>query len=141
LPPPHTGQVKSESNGKSHEWTAWAEVLEPGAGTRVLARHADQFYATRAAAITRRLGAGSVTYIGVETSSGDLEKEIVRGVFTANGVAIENYPDQVFVDWRDGFWIASNFSSVTILAPAPPGVKLLVGTSTLQPAGVAIWKE
>jgi beta-galactosidase len=116
------------------------EVLEPAAGTRVLARYGsvlcDESRRDRSSA---RCGQRDV--IGVETSSGDLEKEIVRSVFTANGVAIEDYPDQVFVDWRDGFWIASNFSSNTHPAPAPPGVKLLAGSSRLPPAGVAIWKE
>jgi beta-galactosidase len=133
--------VLSLASNKRHEWTVWADVLQPDAGTAVLAKHADQFYAGQAAAVTRRLGKGTVTYVGVETSSGDLEKEIVRKVFGDAGIAIEDYPDQLLVDWRDGFWLASNFSSETKTAPVPAGAKLLVGARELPPAGVAVWRE
>src|SRR4029450_6075521 len=94
-----------------------------------------------ARALTLGLGRGSVTYVGVETVSGDLEKEIVRRVFSDAGVAIDDYPDQLFVDWRDGVWIASNFSSTVQAGPLPEGVTPLVGGRRLQPAGVAIWTE
>jgi len=141
LPAPHLGKVKSAVSGKSYEWGVWAEVLKPRTGTSVLARHEDQFYAGEATVVTRKLGKGTVTYIGVETQTGDLEKEIVRKVFTDASVAVEDYPGQLFVDWRDGFWIASNFSSVKQAAPLPLGATPLVGTRELPPAGVAIWRE
>jgi beta-galactosidase len=141
LPAPHSGKVRSELGGAVHEWHAWADVITPLAGTRVLARYADHFYSGSGAAVRRKLGAGTITYIGVETVSGDLEKEIVRRVFTEAGVAIEDYPDQVMVDWRDGFWVASNFSSTDHDTPAPRDATLLVGPRRLPPAGVAIWKE
>jgi beta-galactosidase len=141
LPAPHKGRVRSTASGTSHEWGSWAESLQPRQGTSVLARHEDHFYAGAAAAVSRALGKGSVTYVGVDTLSGDLEREIVRRVFTDAGVAIEDLPDQLFVDWRDGFWIASNFSSEKRAAPLPPGVAPLVGARELEPAGVAIWKE
>ena len=59
-----------------------------------------------------------MTYVGIETASGDLEKEIVRRVFVEAGVAVEDYPRQLMVDWRDGFWIASNFSSSSTTRPS-----------------------
>ena len=141
LPAPHAGRIKSGLSGRSHEWGTWAEALEPGEGTSVLARHEDQFYSGAAAAVSRKLGKGTVTYIGVETLSGDLEREVVRKIFDDAGVAIEDLPDLLFVDWRDGFWVASNFSSVKQAAPLPAGVTPLIGTRDLPPAGVAIWKE
>jgi beta-galactosidase len=141
LPAPHLGNVKSAVSGKSYEWGVWAEVLKPRTGTSVLARHEDQFYAGEATVVTRKLGKGTVTYIGVETQTGDLEKEILRKVFTDASVAVEDYPSQLFVDWRDGFWTASNFSSVKQAAPLPVGATPLVGTRELPPAGVAIWRE
>jgi beta-galactosidase len=141
LPEPHKGQVKSSASGTSYEWAVWAEVLKAGPGTAVLATHEDHFYAGSAAAVSRKLGKGSVTYLGVESLTGDLEKEILRGVFAAAGVPVENYPDQLLVDWRDGFWVASNFSSTDQAAPIPAGVTPLVGARRLPPAGVAIWTE
>lgn len=141
LPAPHVGRVRSDVSGTDHEWNAWAEVIAPAAGTRVLATYTDQFYAGRPAAVSRTLGGGTVTYVGVETVSGDLEKESVRRVFADAGVPIEDYPDQLLVDWRDGFWIASNFSSTDQDAPAPRDATFIVGTRRLPPAGVAIWRE
>ena len=141
LPAPHSARVRSELSGASHAWHAWGEVLDPAEGTRILARHEDQFYAGRPAAISRKLGAGTITYVGIETASGDLEQEIVRRVFVEAGVAVEDYPPQLMVDWRDGFWIASNFASIEHDAPVPPGASLVVGTRRLPPGGVAIWKE
>jgi beta-galactosidase len=141
LPEPHAGRVRSEIAGAVHEWHAWADVIAPSTGTRVLATYTDQFYAGRAAAIGRKLGSGTVTYVGVETASGELEKEIVRRVFSDAGVQIEDHPDQLLVDWRDGFWVASNFSSTDRDVPAPRDTSLIVGTRRLPPAGVAIWRE
>ena len=141
LPAPHVGRVRSEIGGAVHEWYAWGEVIAPSSGARVLAKYTDQFYAGSAAAIGRKVGSGTVTYIGVETTSGNLEKEIVRRVFIDAGVQIEDYPDQLLVDWRDGFWIASNFSSDDQEVPAPRGATLIVGARRLPPAGVAIWRE
>ena len=139
LPAPNRGTVKSALSDRTHPWSAWAEILKPGAGTRVLARYGDQFYAGEAAVVTRALGRGTVTYVGVETESHELEREVVRRVFTDAGATVEDYPDLLFVDWRDGFWIASNFSSTDQQAPIPAGVSPVVGSRLLKPAGVAIW--
>lgn len=141
LPAPYVGKVKSLLSIRSHEWTSWAEGLDPAADTVILARHEDQFYAGAPAVVRRKLGNGTVTYVGVETVSGDLEKEVVRKVFSDAGVPIEDYPDQLMVDWRDGFWIASNFSSVKVAAPLPLAATPLVGTRELEPGGVTIWAE
>ena len=50
----------------------------PDAGTDVWAVYADQFYKGAASVIHRRLGKGTVTYIGTDTDDGKLEKEVVR---------------------------------------------------------------
>jgi beta-galactosidase len=141
LPAPHEGRVRSTAAKEAYAWAAWADVLKPAAGTRVLATYADQFYAGEAAAVTRPLGKGSVTYIGVDTVTGELEKGIVRRVFDDAGVTTENHPDLLFVDWRDGFWFASNFSSTRQAAPVPAGVTPLIGARQLEPAGVAVWTD
>lgn len=139
LPSPVTAKVKAGS--KIYDWAVWGDQLEPQAGTATLARYADQFYAGKAAATTHRLGKGSVTYVGVESLAGELETDLLRQVFGNAGVKVENYDDQLFVDWRDGFWIATNFTSKEQPAPIPKGAKLLVGSKRLPPAGVAVWME
>lgn len=110
-------------------------------GTKSLAQYSDQFYAGKTAAVTRALGKGTVTYIGVDSLDGDLETDLLRGVYQEAGVGTAAYDAQYIVDWRDGFWVATNFSSKDQPAPVPDGAKLLVGTKTLPPAGVAVWAE
>lgn len=139
LPQPVKGKVQASE--KTYEWGSWGEMLEPRAGTSVLARYADHFYSGKPAAVSRKLGKGTVTYIGVDSLAGDLEKDLMAGVFRQAGVAVQNFDSQFLVDWRDGFWIATNFSSKKQVAPVPPGAKLLIGTKELDPAGVAIWIE
>ncbi len=90
-----------------------ADVLGPDAGTEVLAQYADQFYAGRAAAVTHKLGRGTVTYIGVDTLDGELERVLLHRVYESAGAAPANLDPNFLVDWRDGFWVATNFASQT----------------------------
>src|SRR5581483_10971705 len=139
LPEPNSGKVKAGK--QTFDWVSWGEVLEPGAGTTSLATYADQFYAGGVAAITRKLGKGSVTYIGVDSQSGGLEAQLMRDVFQRAGVAVENFADGFLVDWRDGFWVATNFTEKTQRAPVPKGARLLIGSAEVPIAGVAVWQE
>jgi beta-galactosidase len=140
LPPPFTGHVSAA--GKTYAWSSWGDQLEPSsADTKSLAQYSDQFYAGKSAAVTRTLGKGTVTYIGVDSENGDLETDLIRTVYQAAGVPTGDYDAQLFVDWRDGFWIATNFSSKDQSAPIPTTAKILVGTKTLPPGGVAVWME
>ena len=50
----------------------------------------------------------------------------MRAVFRAAGVATAAYDAQFFDDWRDGFWIATNFSSKNESAPIPSSAKIPV---------------
>ena len=139
LPEPVSGKVTAGT--KTYDWTAWAESLDPDPGTTVLARYADQFYAGNAAAVTRTLGRGTVTYVGVESADGELEKALVRGVFEKANIPVENYERHFLVDWRDGFWVATNFTEKTLAAPIPEGATILIGSRNLGPAGVVVWTE
>ena len=124
-------------------WKTWADVLAPsaGAGTEVLARYADQFYAGKAAAVTRRLGKGSVTYIGADSLDGALERRVLEAVYERAGVAVESYPPGLYVEWRDGFFVAVNYASDPVSVPLPAGAEILIGANPLRPADVLIWTE
>jgi beta-galactosidase len=138
LPAPYIGKVSS--GGRDYDWFSWAEVLDPGPDTEVTARYSDQYYAGGAAAVTRALGRGTVTYIGVDTSDGQLEAQLIRDVFTRAGVAIDWLDENFLVDWRDGFWVATNFTDKNQIIPAPQSVKPLIGTREVPPAGVTVWR-
>jgi beta-galactosidase len=139
LPVGVNGQVTSGS--KTYAWGAWGDILEPDSGTQVLATYADQFYQGRPAAVTRKLGKGSVTYIGVDTLDGQLERKLVRQVYESAGAAPANLDENFLIDWRDGFWVATNFTSQDQQIPAGPNAQILVGARTVPPGGVTVWTE
>ncbi len=135
------GRGRVKMGRSSYEWNRWADVLVPRGGTETLAVYDDQFYAGRAAAVTRKAGRGTVTYIGVDTLEGKLERDVLRTVYARAGAEVEDYPPGVYVEWRDGFLVAVNYSSAAYAVPLRPGAKVLVGANPLPPAGVLVWRE
>jgi beta-galactosidase len=126
--------------GRGYAWRAWADILAPAEGTETLAVYADQFYAGKAAVVTRRLGRGSVTYVGAASIDGDLERDAMRAVYERAGVEAASYPPGVYVEWRDGFFVAVNYSSRPHAVPLPPGSRIVLGANPLPPAGVLLWR-
>jgi beta-galactosidase len=139
LPEPWKAEVKVGE--KRFSWRTWGDILKPDAGTKILATYAGQFYSGSAAAVNRKLGKGTVTYIGVDSEDGRLERALVRGAYLAAGMPVLDLAEGMFVDWRDGFWVATNFSSTTQKAPLTLPAKLLMGTADVKPAGVTVWVE
>jgi len=128
--------------GTSHySWNSWAELLAPDEKTEVVATYDNQFYKGRAAIIRHSVGKGSVTYIGVDANGDDLEKEVLRKIYADAGASTENYPPGVYVYWRDGFFIAVNYSSADYNMSLPAGARVLIGERILKPAGVLVWRE
>jgi beta-galactosidase len=127
--------------GRGYGWRTWADVLRPLGGTETLAVYADQFYAGKAAVTTRRLGRGTVTYIGAESIDGSLERDVLRLVYERAGARPAAYPAGVYVEWRDGFYVAVNYSSRPFVVPVEPGARIVLGTNPLRPADVLIWKN
>ncbi len=136
-----TGRGRVRRGDAAYDWNVWADVLRPDPGTAVEALYADQFYAGKAAATARRLGRGSARYVGVETQDGALERDIVRSMYREAGVGIEDLPPGVYVDWRDGFFVAVNYSSTAARIIPGAGSEILLGRTTLPPAGVLLWRE
>jgi beta-galactosidase len=140
LPAPYRGVVKSALSGKDHAWSTWAEVLKPSPGTTVLGRYGDQFYAGEAAVVTRTLGRGTVTYVGVETETRELEREVVRRVFTDAGVPSRT--TLICCSWTGATGSGSprTFLRASRRRPCPKAWCRVVGGRTLKPAEVAIWR-
>ena len=125
----------------NYKWNNWADVLEANPGTEVWATYSNQFYAGKAAVVHRKLGKGTVTFVGPDTDNGLLEKNVLIRVYKEAGIATENYPDGVMIDWRDGFWVAVNYSGNVYNVSIPENRKILIGTKLLKPADVVVWKE
>lgn len=126
---------------QTYPWSCWGDWLIPDAGTEVLATYGDQFYAGTAAAVYRKLGKGSVTYIGVDSQDGHLERQLVREVYRRAGVAIEDLPAGVYIAWRDGFYVGVNYSDQTVTLPLAASAIIHIGESPLRPAQAVIWTE
>lgn len=139
LPVGVNGQVTA--GGKTYAWGSWGDILEPDTGTEVLAKYADQFYTGRAAVVTRKLGKGTVTYIGVDTLDGELERALLHNVYQSAGVDPANLDPNFVVDWRDGFWVVTNFASRTQRIPAAASAQVLVGEREVPPGGASVWIE
>ncbi|MFZ0589233.1 MAG: beta-galactosidase trimerization domain-containing protein, partial [Bryobacteraceae bacterium] len=138
LPEGRDGQVTF--SGKQYEWGTWGDILEPRAGTEVLARYADQFYKGHAAATRHRVGNGEVVYVGVDTATGEMEADLLRKVYSDRGAHPANLPLDFMVDWGDGFWTASNFTDTVQDAPAPANARFVTGARSIPPGGTAVWQ-
>ncbi|GGH71443.1 beta-galactosidase [Filimonas zeae] len=139
LPTTVTGTI--QSNNRTYTWNNWADVLVANAGTTVLATYSNQYYAGQAAVITRKTGKGSVTYIGPDTDDGALEKAVLQKIYNQAGITTTDLPEGVMIDWRDGFWVAVNYSDKPYTLQIPAGKQLLIGSKTVPVAGVAVWQE
>jgi beta-galactosidase len=51
-----------------------------------------------------------------------------------------DYPAGVYVDWRDGFWVAVNYASRPAAINIPKGSEIIYGTEPLKPADVLVWR-
>jgi len=91
--------------------------------------------------VHRKLGKGTVTYIGTDTDDGKLEKDVLKKAYEAVGVGVKELPEGVMVNWRDGFWVACNYSSSNVTLDIPANAKIIFGKKELTPAGVVVWME
>jgi beta-galactosidase len=137
LPEGVEGHINAD--GKDFTWNAWGEVLVPYSGTEVIASFTDQYYNGRPAAVTRRLGRGTVTYIGVVSEDGMLERQLIRSVYARAGVPVEDLPQGVYREWRDGFYITVNYSDQPYKLELSRENKILTGQNPLPSASALVW--
>jgi len=135
------GRGDIQMKSKHYNWNAWADLLTPDQNTEVLAAYDNQFYKGKAAVVKHKIGKGYVIYIGVNSDNSTMEKDLLRDIYTEAGATTEDYPQGVYVYWRDGFYTAINYSSTDYTMNIPATSKILVGEKTLKPAGVLVWSE
>jgi len=125
---------------QSFAWTSWGDVLKPTGTTETWGTYAGDFYAGKAAITSNKLGKGTVTYVGADSNTGDLEQAVLTKLYKKLGIAIENYPVGVTVEYRDDFGIAMNYSDKPYEMNLPKDAEILVGKKTIATAGVLVWK-
>ena len=136
---PHTPDTILIDNQK-FAWTSWGEVLVPqNRNVQTLATHSGDFYTGRPAAIVHKLGKGTVTYIGVDSKNGDLEKYLLQKTFNDLNIKTLNLPQGLHIEYRNGFGIAVNYADKSYELPLPANTKFLIGGKTIDVAGVSVW--
>ena len=65
----------------------------------------------------------------------------MQRIYREADVSIEDLPAGVLLEWRDGFFIALNYTSDIQNINIPASAKIMVGSARLEPAGVAVWTE
>jgi len=127
-------------DGQKYAWTSWGDVLKPGEETETWGTYQGDFYAGEAAVIFHRLGKGTVTYVGADSNSGDLEQVVLTKLYNKLGIAVEDYPQGIIVEYRDGFGIAMNYGDQPYEMKLPADGEILVGEKKIPTAGVLVWK-
>ncbi len=138
--PPYK-QAYVTTGNEQYEWNIWGDLLEADNEAYILAYYSDQFYIGAAAVTQRQLGKGTISYIGVDTQNGELEKAMLANLFKTNKLTTNNYPEGLMVYWRNGFWIAVNYRSESYSMNLPSKAKVIIGETNIPPAGVLVWKE
>jgi beta-galactosidase len=136
---PHSPD-KIRFNNQEYLWTSWGDLLKPNQGTEIWATFEGDFYAGTPAVVSHKLGKGTVTYIGVDSKSGDLEKQVLTKLYKQQGIPVENYPEGIMVEYRDGFGVAVNYSDKVYEMNLPSNAEVLIGTKAMKTAGVLVWK-
>ncbi len=121
-------------------WNSWGDLLNPYPGTEVWGEYGNSFYAGTPAVVSRKAGKGTVTYIGVDSRTGELEKNILAKLYHQQKIEIENYPPGVIVEYRDGFGIALNYSDKDYEMNLPVEAEIIIGEINIPTAGVLVWK-
>ena len=134
LLPQDPGQVKMD--GKVYTWNTWGEILQPGASNEVWATYTNEFYEGKPAVTFRKLGKGSVTYIGVDSSDGALERQVLDKLYSRLQIEVMNLPYGVTMEYRNGL----GYSDQPYQFALPQGAKVLIGTPNIATAGVLVFK-
>ena len=69
-----------------------------------------------------------------------LEKQVLTKLYKQQGIEIENYPEGIMVEYRDGFGIAMNYSDKVFEMKLPAGAEILIGNKSLKMADVLVWR-
>ena len=137
LLPDEPGVVKMGDN--HYRWNTWGEILRPAKGTQVWATFEEEFYAGKPAVTTRRLGRGTVTYVGVDSTDGALEKAVLQRLYDALHIPVLDLPYGVTMEYRNGMGIVLNYGDKPYRFELPEGAKVLLGEEEIPTAGVLVF--
>lgn len=127
-------------DGTDYAWNTWGDVLKPDVSNEIWATYKEEFYEGKPAVTFRKSGKGSVTYIGVDTQDGMLERKVLDKLYARLQIGVMDLPYGVTLEYRNGLGIVLNYSDKPYRFPLPEGSKVLVGTPDIPTAGVLVFK-
>ena len=101
--------------------------------------YTNEFYEGSPAVIFRKLGKGTITYIGVDSHDGALEKELLKKLYSQLDIPVMDLPYGVTLEYRNGLGIVLNYSDSPYTFKLPKGGKALVGITEIPTAGVLVF--
>lgn len=122
-----------------YNWNTWGEILMPQSDNEVWATYTQEFYEGKPAVTFRKLGKGTVTYVGVDTTDGTLERKVLDKLYARLGISVMNLPYGVTMEYRNGFGIVLNYSDQPYHFELPQGSKILIGSQDIPTAGVLVF--
>lgn len=125
---------------KKYNWNTWGEMLIPGKDTDVWASYTDEFYEGKPAVTMHRLGKGTVTYVGVDSNDGTLEKDVLTKLYTTLNIPVMDLPYGITMEYRNGLGIVLNYSDKPYEFQLPKGSKVIIGETNIPTAGVLVFK-
>ena len=132
--------AKVELGGKLYDWSTWGDLLYAEAGTKVLARYADQFYADAAAVIQKKHPKGTVTYCGVFAEQ-EFTSALTEQLARQFALPVTALPLRVQICRRGGYHFCLNYQELPYELSVPKDARFIVGSKTVEAAGVAVWEE
>lgn len=129
-----------EFDGKSYGWRQWGDLLATTGNTEVWASHSEGFYQSTPCVTYTKRGKGSVCYIGVMSDDFKLEQDVLRKFYSKAGAKILDLPDYFFIEYRDGYFVAVNYTSEDVELPELKGARIIKGNKTVGPGKVTVWK-
>lgn len=138
LPPDKISLIEIED--KKYAWNVWADIITPNPNTKSMAKHAEQFYVGKTVATLNSVGKGEVMYVGFHSIDGYAEEKLLRSFYLRNNAQILDLPDYVFVEWREGYWVAVNYSSEKYELEIATNQQIVLGERIISPGAVTVWK-
>lgn len=128
-----------QMDGKEYTWNSWGEIIKPAADAQVWCTYSREFYEGKAAVTFKKLGKGTVTYVGVDSKDGQLEKEVLKKLYAQLGIPCMDLPYGVTLEYRNGMGIVLNYSDRPYTFDVPEGSPILVGSAEIPTAGVLVF--
>lgn len=128
-----------QMDGKEYTWNSWGEIIKPAADAQVWCTYSREFYEGKAAVTFKKLGKGTVTYVGVDSKDGQLEKEVLKKLYAQLGIPCMDLPYGVTLEYRNGMGIVLNYSDRPYTFDVPEDSRILVGSAEIPTAGVLVF--